>query len=487
MIGQTISHYTILEKLGEGGMGVVYKAHDTDLERVVALKFLPHDLTRDPEAKDRFIHEAKAASSLEHANICSIHEIGEHEGRTFIVMGYYEGENLTTKIAGGPLPIAEAVTIATQAAQGLSKAHEAGIVHRDIKPANIIVTKDGVVKILDFGLAKVTGRSLLTRTGTTLGTAAYMSPEQARGESVDGRTDIWSLGVTLYEMVTGRRPFEREYEQALLYSILNEEPKPVRDFRPEVPEGLEKICRRALAKEPQERYQTAAEFITDLDAYRSGTRLSQKTEKVLDKKRKFIYAALVIILIVLALIFNPFNLKVGVEQNIVETKPSLAVIGFENILDPSDKGHDGEMLTNYLITAFFETKDIDVVSRERLYDIQREIGEGERKVISGTKASQIARRAGVSSYMLASILQLQPTLTVSYRVIETETGKIINTRRVGGYAYDQMAILVDTLALMVKRDLHVPVSGSAPARPRRSVSAPGCESRGCPGDPNADE
>jgi eukaryotic-like serine/threonine-protein kinase len=270
LIGQTISHYKILEKLGEGGMGVVYKAEDTKLNRMVALKFLPPDLTRDPEAEQRFIHEAQAASALEHANICSVHEIGELEGQTFIVMGYYEGETLKKRIERGPLPIDEAVSITIQVAEGLSKAHQAGIVHRDIKPANIVLTKDGAAKILDFGLAKVAGHTLLTKPGTTLGTAAYMSPEQAKGETIDDRSDLWSLGVTLYEMLSGTRPFESDYEQALVYSILNAEPQPLRRIRSEVSESLEKISRRALQKKPVERYQTAAELIADLESYRAG-------------------------------------------------------------------------------------------------------------------------------------------------------------------------------------------------------------------------
>jgi serine/threonine protein kinase len=177
MIGKTVSHYTILEQLGGGGMGVVYKATDTQLRRTVALKFLPPDLTRDPEARERFIHEAQAASVLEHANICSVHEIGEHNGQTFIVMGYYEGETLKKRIERGPLPIDEVVNISVQVAQGLSEAHEAGIIHRDIKPANISLTKDGTAKILGFGLAKVSWRTLFTKSGTMLGTAAYMSRE----------------------------------------------------------------------------------------------------------------------------------------------------------------------------------------------------------------------------------------------------------------------------------------------------------------------
>jgi len=249
MVGTTVSHYKILEHLGGGGMGVVYKAEDTKLKRTVALKFLPPDLTRDPEAKERFVHEAQAASALQHNNICNVHDIDESpDGQLFIVMDLYEGETLKKKIERGPLPVDQVVDIALQVAQGLSRAHEVGIIHRDIKPANIMVTNRGEVKIVDFGLAKLSGRTLLTKTGSTMGTAAYMSPEQARSEAVDARTDIWSLGVVLYEMLTGRRPFESNYEQALVYSILNEEPKVIREIRPDVSETLEKITRRAMAK-----------------------------------------------------------------------------------------------------------------------------------------------------------------------------------------------------------------------------------------------
>ncbi|MHC5077130.1 MAG: serine/threonine protein kinase, partial [Planctomycetota bacterium] len=202
MIGKTISHYRIIEKLGTGGMGEVYKAEDTKLNRTVALKFLPPDLTRDEETKKRFIHEAQAASVLEHHNICNIHEIDQTgEGQLFVVMACYEGETLKEKIEREPLKIDKAIDIAIQISQGLTKAHEKGIIHRDIKPSNIFITTDGIVKIIDFGLAKLAGRTVLTKEGSTLGTVNYMSPEQTRGEEVDRRTDIWSLGVVLYEMI----------------------------------------------------------------------------------------------------------------------------------------------------------------------------------------------------------------------------------------------------------------------------------------------
>jgi len=301
LVGLTISHYKILEKLGEGGMGVVYKAEDIRLKRPVALKFLPQTLTTDPEAKERFTHEAQAASALDHPNICNVYEIDEtDDGQLFMAMACYEGETLKKKIERGPLPIEEAVEVATQVAQGLAKAHESGIVHRDIKPANIIVTKDGIAKILDFGLAKLSGRTLLTRTGTTMGTAAYMSPEQARSEAVDARTDIWSLGVVLYEMLTGRKPFESDYEQALVYSILNEDAKPIKAIRPDVPEAIEKITRRAMAKESEDRYQIATDLVADLEAYRGGSKLAKRNARLPTGKRKLVLLAGAIAVVLVA-------------------------------------------------------------------------------------------------------------------------------------------------------------------------------------------
>ncbi len=275
MIGQTISHYKILASLGGGGMGVVYKAQDLNLERPVALKFLPRDLTRDPEAKQRFVHEAKTASCLQHNNICAVHDIAETaEGQLFIVMDFYDGETLKKTIQRGPMRIEDAVDIAIQVLQGLGKAHEQGIVHRDIKPANIMVTADGVVKIVDFGLAKLSGRTLLTKSGSTLGTIAYMSPEQAVGSRIDHRTDIWSSGVVLYEMLTGQRPFTSDIEEALVYAIRNDEPTPLRHLRPEIPKVLENISQRAMAKRPDARYPSVAEMLQDLRKWRESAQTS---------------------------------------------------------------------------------------------------------------------------------------------------------------------------------------------------------------------
>ncbi len=267
MIGATVSHYQILEKLGGGGMGVVYKAEDTRLKRSVALKFLQPDLTRDEEAKRRFIHEAQAASALQHNGICNIHDIDEtSDGQTFIVMDCYEGETLKQKIERGPLSLDETIHIALQIAEALSEAHSHGIIHRDIKPANIMITTRGVVRILDFGLAKLAGQTRVTKTGSTVGTVAYMSPEQVLGDTVDLRTDIWAFGVVTFEMLTRRLPFRGEHAPALMYSITNDEPRDCAGIRKDITEGLRLVCRRCLEKDPNGRPQSMEEVAVILRA-----------------------------------------------------------------------------------------------------------------------------------------------------------------------------------------------------------------------------
>ena len=269
MVGQTVLHYRILEKLGEGGMGIVYKAHDTRLDRIVAIKFLPRQVAVSDEEQERFMIEAKAAAALNHPNIATIHAIEQESGTLFIVMEYVEGQELKGRIAGTPFPVSDAIRIAIQIAEGLEAAHRKGIVHRDIKSSNIMVTESGQVKVMDFGLAKLPGGALVTRLGSTLGTVAYMSPEQVRGEAVDHRSDLWSFGVVLHEMLTGQLPFGTAYDQAVLYSILNEEPKRLAEVRPELPEALARIVDHALAKAPDARYGSAAEIIADLKRIQS--------------------------------------------------------------------------------------------------------------------------------------------------------------------------------------------------------------------------
>jgi serine/threonine protein kinase/Tfp pilus assembly protein PilF len=377
MIGKTISHYKIIEKLGEGGMGVVYKAQDLKLDRFVALKFLPPHIGADEEEKKRFIHEAKAASKLDHNNICTVHEIDETEDKQmFISMACYEGETLKKRIEKGPLKLEEALDIAIQVSEGLNKAHGKGIIHRDIKPANIFLTSDGVAKILDFGLAKLAGRTKLTKTRTTLGTVAYMSPEQTRSEEIDHRTDIWSLGVVLYEMITGQLPFKGDYEQAVVYSILNETPQPLTSLKKELPHEMERIVNKCLDKDPDKRYQKASEIIDDLNS--------------LQKKLKS---------------------KVT-EQQPTEKKPSIAVLPFVDMSPQKDQEYFCDGIAEELINALTHIKDLRVVARTSTFAFR-----GEK-----IDVREIGKKLNVRTVLEGSIRKAGNRIRVTTQLINVEDG-----------------------------------------------------------------
>jgi eukaryotic-like serine/threonine-protein kinase len=369
MIDKTISHYKVLEKLGEGGMGVVYRAHDTKLDRDVAIKFLSATHAVTEQDKSRFIHEARAASTLEHPNICTIHEIDETpDGRMFLVMPCYEGIPLNKKIEEKPLAIEEAIVIAIQIANGLQAAHVKGIVHRDIKSSNIFITSNGQAKVMDFGLARSAGMTQVTKTGMTVGTVPYMSPEQARGEKVDHRTDIWSLGVILYEMITGRIPFRSEYAEALVYSIMNEEPEPVTGIRSGVPMDLERVIQKCLNKITDERYQTARDLIADLHRIqritssqdsvdsRSGQRTPvNRVRKLLPWIAGAAITIIFIMMIVERLFFAPGQLP-------VTERKMLVVLPFENLGLPDDE-YFAAGITDELTGRLSSVSGLGVISR----------------------------------------------------------------------------------------------------------------------------
>src|SRR5215472_9133435 len=294
MLNLTISHYCIVEKIGSGGMGIVYKARDTRLDRYVAIKLLPENLAKDPQALARFRREAKAASALNHPNICAIYDIGEHEGRSFIVMELLEGVLLSNCIAGHPLENATMRSLAMEISDALEAAHAAGIIHRDLKPANVFVTRNGHAKVLDFGLAKMTSSGDLTNADGMLqlstishsdltvtcaipGTIAYMSPEQVQGEELDIRTDLFSFGVLLYEMATGRAPFQRRTAGATFAAILHEQPEPASRVNYRLPQRIDKLLSKALEKDRQRRYQHASEIRKDLQSIREKSKVSMET------------------------------------------------------------------------------------------------------------------------------------------------------------------------------------------------------------------
>jgi non-specific serine/threonine protein kinase len=365
MIGQTISHYKILEKLGEGGMGVVYKAQDTKLKRTVALKFLSPQAVGTDDDKARFIHEAQAAAALNHNNICTIYEIDEAEGgQTFIAMEYVEGECVKDRLASGPVDVDEALDIATRAAEGLGEAHEKGIIHRDVKSANVMLTKRGQAKVMDFGLAMSPGKAQITRTGTTVGTVAYMSPEQARGGEVDQRSDIWSLGVMLYEMVSGQLPFKGDHEQAVMYSIMNEEPALISSVQANVPAGLDTIVQKCLAKDPPERYQTAAELTHELHRLRSVSERRSPQHNARHKNKTtnwWPWLMLAVVVVIAVNIIRPWLFPSSDPQQSSEKK-MLVVLPFEN-LGPPEEEYFADGITEELTARLARIDGLGVIAR----------------------------------------------------------------------------------------------------------------------------
>jgi len=368
MLGKTISHYKILEKLGEGGMGVVYKAQDTKLDRIVALKFLPKHLLCDGEAKTRFEHEAKAASALDHPNIATIYEIDEAEGECFISMAFVEGKSLKELLKEKTLSLKEVLDIAIQIGEGLNAAHKKGIVHRDIKSENLMLTNEGLVKIMDFGLAKLKGITNLTKDGSTLGTAAYMSPEQAKGEEVDNRSDIFSFGVVLYELLTKQLPFGGEHPAAIIYSIINEQPQPVARYNNQVSSELERMVFKTLAKDKEERYQHIDDLLADLrhekkslEYVKTAVTTQPAVPPEVAKKRVVPLLAGIVVVLLLLVSYLAFFKQKGMVT--VKGKPSVAVLYLQNLSENKGDEYFSAGMTEDIITQLSKIGGLLVSSR----------------------------------------------------------------------------------------------------------------------------
>ncbi len=450
MIGQTISHYKILEKLGEGGMGIVYKAQDTKLDRIVALKFLPQHLRAENPERARFLQEAKAAAALSHPNICHINAVEEGSGEQFIDMEYIDGVTLREKLPVEKMQ--DALNYALQIGDALQEAHSKGIVHRDIKAENIMVNAKQQVKVMDFGLAKLKGSLKLTRTSSTVGTLSYMAPEQIQGGEVDARSDIFSFGVVVFEMLTGKLPFRGEHEAAMMYSIMNEEPASVTKFRPEVSAEVERIINRALEKEAEDRYQSIADMVSELRREQkkssrvsrpsvSGTSSIHPTSDYeqpkavptpLLKRKSVLFATVGTLVIVSAVILY---LLFGRQEQAID---SLAVLPFENVGASSEQEYLADGVTESIINNLTKISTLRVVPRSTVFRFK-----GKEMDIQ-----EIGSKLNVSAVLSGRITHRGPMLDVQVDLID-----IKRESQLWGNSYQSNAADLLTLQERITRDV----------------------------------
>ena len=436
MIGEVISQYKIIKEIGHGGMGNVYLAEDTKLNRFVALKFLSPELTRDSEAKKRFLREARAASSLDHPNICTIHEINEtKDGQLFLCMAYYEGESLKDKINHGPVKPEDAIDLILQVCRGLKSAHNKGLIHRDIKPANILITKDGITKIIDFGLAKLSGQAKITKDHTTIGTLAYLSPEQASGKEVNNRTDIWAVGVILYEMLTGQLPFKGEADQVMIYSILHEDFASPASINPSVPSELEKIIDICLQKEPANRYQNIENLEKDLKKLKD----EKVTEDDSGKSRKrvtHISKSTKVGVVLLAILVSLISYLI-IRQNMQKVATGrksipIAVIGFKNLTGIDAYDYLQEAIPNLLITNLEQSPFLYITTWERMYDLLNQMDTSGINFIDKEIGFELGRRDEIDMIVTGSFTKADDLFITDIKVLDVYTKEIIKSATSSG-------------------------------------------------------